>query len=81
MFSFSGFFTKLHGKKESVILLRAMSSYFLATFCVILLHPILNCNAQGNVKNVSASSATAVIDDEWWRSSPRICKKSCIVQV
>ena len=58
-----------------------MSPYFPAAVCAILLHLIVNCKAQGDINNASASPATAVIDDEWWRTSPRICKKSCVVQV
>ena len=55
-----------------------MAAYFL--ICSFLLHLIIipNSGAESNANN---SAATDVIDEEWWRTSPRICKKSCVVQV
>ena len=55
-----------------------MAAYFLICSFLLFHLSTSNSRAQSNVNN---SAATDVIDEEWWRTSPRICKKSCVVQV
>ena len=62
-------------KKSPVV----MAVYFL--ICSFLLFQLIITSSSRAQSSVNNSAATDVIDEEWWRTSPRICKKSCVVQV